>query len=466
MLLIIFIALSIFSLQAQETRWTVVDCENPGKLYQEQVNYFYADRRLKQRLGKLWPGTKIEALQFSEGSYNVRFNNGQIAWISYLNIKESREMEITTDCKMYAVDLNKKILMDKVIANLEKGDIVTRTGMGEEGEFYAKTKNGKRGAIFTNYADPITDKLVKEYNRSAEHTFYFKEDLDELILNKNDSILSNILGDPHALIFNILQKTWYYPQIEVFQDGLRYKGIVLSVKNNIVDSYELQGEGTSSFIDKLPLYLSFKKNNKLNFMDKVPDIKLFHGIRKHPLVIRILLRILQFILIFIVFSLARILAFQIFKILALIRLLPNLIVKLLGFLINFLLNYVYFIYIISHLITEEFGFSAIVMVIMLVLGHRKINNRINYHRCPECRLMWTAVDKGSAVVGKTHKTEHKSNTRLTNQYTTYSGQQVKEYTRFHWQERMTEKQIQDHRYCSNCGFRWNVERTETVNGHV
>lgn len=465
-LFIILIALSIFTLQAQEATWTIVDCENPGKLYQEQVNYYYADRRLKERLGRLWPGTKVEPLQFSEGSYNVRFNNGQIAWISYLNIKEASEMEITTDAKMYAVDLNKKILMDKVIENLEKGDIVSRTGMGDEGEFYAKTKNGKRGAIFTNYADPVTDKLIKEYNRAAEKEFYFKEDLDDLVLNKNDSVLTKTLGDPHALVFNLIQKTWYYPQIEVFQDGLRYKGIVFSVKNNIVDSYELQGEGASSFVDKLPLYLSFKKNNKLNFMDKAPEVTLFRGIKERPVIIRILLRILQFILIFIVFSFGRILAFQILKIFALIRPLSNLIVKLIGFVLNLVFNYVYFIYIITHLITEDFGFTAIVMSVMLVLGHRKINNRINYHRCPQCHMMWTAIDKGSAVVGKTHKTEHKTDTRLTNQYTNSSGQRVNEYTRFHWQEHMTEKQIQDHRYCDNCGFRWDVERTETVKGHV
>jgi hypothetical protein len=267
-------------------------------------------------------------------------------------------------------------------------------------------------------------------------------------------------------VFNLIQKTWYYPQSEVFQDGLHYKGIVFSVKNNIVDSYELLGDGTSSLVDKLPLYLSFKKNNKLNFMDKAPEVTLFRGLKERPVIIRILLRILQFILIFIVFSIGRILAFQIVKILALIRPLANPIVKLLGFLLNFVFNYVYFIYIITHMITEDFGFTAIVMLVMLVLGHRKINNRINYHRCPQCHMMWTAIDKGSAVVGKTHKTEHKSDTRLTNQYTNSSGQRVNEYTRFHWQEHMTEKQIQDHRYCSNCGFRWNVERTETVSGHV
>ena len=181
---------------------------------------------------------------------------------------------------------------------------------------------------------------------------------------------------------------------------------------------------------------------------------------------RILIRLLQIIVIVIFFSLARILAFQVMKLFAIMRFLPNGIVLLLAYSINLVFNYVYFIYLISHVITEDYIFTAIVMLIMLVIGHRKIGSRIKYHRCPSCHLMWTAVDEGSKVVGKTHITENKSDTRLTSQYTDNNGQQVNVYTKFKWQEHMTEKQIKDYRFCANCGYRWNVERSETVNGHV
>ena len=201
-------------------------------------------------------------------------------------------------------------------------------------------------------------------------------------------------------------------------------------------------------------------------MEKLPNITLFENVKDRHWAIRVLIRIFQFILIVVFFSIARILAFQVMKLFAIIRPLSNGVVLILSYLVNLAFNYIYFIYLISHVITEDYIFTSIVMLIMLVIGHRRIRGRILYYRCPNCHLMWTAMDKGSAVVGKTHITENKSDTRLTGDYTSASGQRVKEYTRYHWKERKTEKQIKDYRQCNNCGYNWDVERTETVDGHV
>lgn len=467
LLVVFLVLLSFFTLTAEELQWTVTECKYPGRIYQEEVGHFYADRRLKTRLGMLWPGTRVTPLQFCEGSFQVQFANGQIGWVSFLNLKEALEMKISENTDLFAFDLlSGSSQWDKVIGKVEKGDIVKLTGVGDEGEFRVQTQKGKRGSVYQNKAYPIVEEQLKEYDREAEHSFFFKDELDGLVLNKQDSMLIAEVGQPSALIKSINQTTLYYPQVEVYFDGLRYKGINFIVKNNTVVSNELVGEGSTSFIDKLPFYLSIKKNNKLNFMDKAPDIRLFENVRQRHWIIRVLIRILQFIMIVIFFSIARILAFQIMRLLALIRPLPNGIVLIVSYLFNLLLNYIYFIYLISHVITEDYIFTAVVMLIMLVIGHRRIRGRILYYRCPNCHLMWTAKDQGSDVVGKTHITENKSDTRLTGDYTSASGQRVKEYTRYHWKERKTEKQIRDHRQCNNCGYNWDVERTETVDGHV
>ena len=467
LLIVLLVLVSIVILNAEELEWTVTECKYPGRIYQEEVNHFYADRRLKVRLGMLWPGTKVTPLQFCEGSFQVRFGNGQIGWVSFLNLKEAQDMKISENCDLYAVDLLANTTQwDKVIGKLEKGDIVKLTAVGDEGEFRVQAKGGKRGSVSQNKAYPQVEDQLYEYDREAEHSFFFKDKLDELVLDQHDSVLFKIAGQPSAIMKNIGQTTYYYPQIEVYHEGLRYKWVNFTAKNSIVVSSELIGEGSTSFIDKLPLYLSIKKNNKLNFLDKLPDIKLFENVRQHHWIVRVLIRIFQFILILVFFSIARIIAFQLMRLLALIRPLSNGLVLTFSYLINLVLNYIYFIYLISHVITEDYIFTAVVMLFMLVVGHRRIRNRILYYRCPNCHLMWTALDQGSDVVGKKHITENKSETRLTGDYTSSSGQRVKEYTRYHWKERKTEKQIRDHRQCNNCGYNWDVERTETVDGHV
>ena len=261
-LFIIFLVLISFSvLNAEELQWTIVECKYPGRIYQDKVGQFYAGRRLDNSLGMLWSGSKVTPVQFSEGAYQVIFGNGQIGWVSFLNLKEARELKISEACDLFAVDiLSGTSQWDKVIGNLEKDDLVKLFAVGDEGEFWVQTQSGKMGSVYQNKAYPVTEELIKEYNRHAEHTFFFKDELDDLVLNKHDSILLQEVGQPSALIKNIVQSTYYYPQIEVYYDGLRYKGINFIVKNNIVVSNELVGEGSKSFIDNLPFYLSLKKN--------------------------------------------------------------------------------------------------------------------------------------------------------------------------------------------------------------
>ena len=139
---------------------------------------------------------------------------------------------------------------------------------------------------------------------------------------------------------------------------------------------------------------------------------------------------------------------------------------LIGFTLTIALNYLYYIFVSAHVIKEEVWFTTILMIIILIMSLRLISSRISYHRCPQCRTMWSAEDKGSVVTGKKHITESKSEKKLTSEYTQSDGRKVREYTDFKWKERMTEKQIKDLRYCHECGFRWDVDRVEKVDGHV
>ena len=78
-----------------------------------------------------------------------------------------------------------------------------------------KRKKAKEAlSIKTRHIQSLRNSL-KEYDREAEHSFFFKDELDELVLNKQDSILIAEVGQPSALIKNMNQTTLYYPQVEV-----------------------------------------------------------------------------------------------------------------------------------------------------------------------------------------------------------------------------------------------------------
>ena len=225
-------------------------------------------------------------------------------------------------------------------------------------------------------------------------------------------------------------------------------GVHFVVKNNIVISDSLIGKGESYFIDKLPLFIKMKGISSLDFFDKLGGNSFLKGTTKRHWAIPTLLRILGLIIIFIVLSSAHFLAFFITMRFARIKSLNNGLIILIGLILTITLNYIYFIFITAHVIKEEYWFTIIIMIIILVLSVRKITGRVNYHRCPQCRTMWTTEDKGTELKGKTHKTQNKSQTKYS--HTTETSDTItRHYKTEKWKERSTEKQLTDHRYCHN-----------------
>ncbi len=463
--LILIISIISLSVQGQDSTWTIVKTNPYGEFQKSRAGYFWAGPSLKEKLGKVRPGTKVYPIEQSGSVYHVRFKDGQIGWVDFTMLKETQKLEITKNTTLNSIKGSGSFRMGKFIDSLKKGDIVTQFGIGEGGGVrHVTTKKGKKGAVIRQYAIPVVEKDVPEYNSQEEYQFHFKDEIDTELLQKSDSLLRKKFGNPGALVFNKNNDTWYYTNIETYSNGLRYDGIKFFVNDNIVVSDSVIGKGSSTFIDKLPLYLPVKKINLFK-TDGSKKVSLFKNVSKRHWTIRMLIRVLQFIIGILLISLAHFLSMFITMRIARISSLSNGIVLLIGYSLSISLNYLYYIYLLAHAIQQPY-FLTFVMAVVLYFSLRTITRRINYHRCPQCRTMWTAEDKGSRVTGKTHITQNKSESRLTGSHTNSDGQKVDTYSKFEWQEKMTEKQIKDLRYCNNCGFRWNVDRVEKVAGHV
>jgi len=462
--LIIILSLVAFSLQAQDSTWTIVKSQVSGYSLQKS-GYFYAGPSLKNRLGKVEIGSKVYPIQQREDVYHVRFVDGQIGWVYFTMLKETQPMEITTNTALYSIKGSGSFRMGKFIDSLKKGAIVTRFGLGKDGGVhYVKTEKGKKGAVIRQYAKPLVEKIIPAYQPNKAYEFHFKKDIDSDILQKSDTILKEIFGNPEALVFNKDKDTWFYTNIETYDNKLRYEGIKFFVKDHIVISDSVIGKGNSTFVDKLPLYLTVKKMNFFKSNDSSTKISLFKNASKRHWTIRFLIRIFQLILGILFISIAHFFVMFITMRIAHIPSLNNGIVLLIGYILSISLNYLYFIILLAHIIQQPY-FLIFAMAVVLYFSLKTITSRINYHRCPRCHTMWSAKDEGSKITGQTHLTENKSKRKFSHTTQT-SYTKTDHYVTEKWKEYSTEQDIKDLRQCANCGYRWNVERTETVSGHV
>ena len=463
-LLMLILSMLSFSLHAEDSMWTIIKTKPHGKFEKSKTGHFWAGPGLKVKLGKVKPGTKVHPIEHREDVYHVRFKDGQIGWVYFTMLKETQKLAIEKPTGLHRIKGTSSFRMGKLISNLKKGDIVTQFGLAKGGgAYYVKTDKGVKGAVIRQHAYPATEDTLPEYNTKEAKIFFLKKDIDAKVHNKSDANLKTEFGMPEALVHKATGDVWYYTYLETYYEGLRYRGISFIVKNNTVIGDNLIGKGESYFIDKLPLFITIKGISSLDVFDKGGENFISKKIKTLHWSIRILL---GFTFGFLILSIASFIAFFITMRLALIKTINNGVLILIGSILSIALNYLYFIFISAHVLKEEIWFSAFIMIIILILNLRKISGRINYHRCPRCRTMWSAEDKGSVEIGRKHITQNRSERRLDREYTQSDGRKVKVYTDFKWQEKMTEKQIKDLRYCHNCGFRWHVERVETVNGHV
>ncbi len=453
-----------FSLQAQDSTWTIVKSKVSGYTA-TRVGYFYAGPSLKNKLGKVKVGTKVYPIQQRGDVYHIRFQDGQIGWVYFTMLKETQPMEITKNTTLNEIKGSGSFRLGKFIDSLKKGTIVTGFGLSKNGGVhYVKTEKGQKGAVIRQYAKALVEKEIPEYSSQTAYKFHFKTDIDLDIVQKSDSILKKKFGNPEALVFNKDQDTWYYTNIETYHNKLRFKGIKFFVKDNIVVSDSVIGKGSSSFVDKLPLYLTIKKMNIFKSDDSSKKISPFKNVSKLHWIIRFFIRIFQLILGILFISIAHFVVLFITMRIAKIPSLNNGKVLLIGYLLSISLNYLYYIFLLAHVIQQPY-FLTFAMAVVLYFSLKTITSRINYHRCPQCHTMWSAIDKGSKITGQTHITDNKSRRKFSHSTQT-SYTKTNHYITEKWKEYSTEQEIKDFRQCANCGYRWNVERTETVDGHV
>ena len=195
LVLLLIISLLTFSIQAQDSTWTIVKSNPQGKYAKSRVGYFFAGTDLKVKLGKVKPGTKVYPIAQREDVYHIRFKDGQIGWVYFTMLKETRKLEITKNTALYSIKGSSSYRMGKFIDSLKKGDIVTQFGLGKGGGFHKVISDkGKKGAAIRQYAIPAVQKDVPKYNTKKAKIFLLRKDITEKIINKSDSNLRAEFG--------------------------------------------------------------------------------------------------------------------------------------------------------------------------------------------------------------------------------------------------------------------------------
>lgn len=462
-LLLFLISFNVMS--AQDSSWTIVKTKIEG-WYKNKVNFFWADPSLEVKLGKLIPGAKVYPIEQREDVYHVKFQDGQIGWIYFTNLKETSKLVINHPTELCEIKGCTPYESGKPIDSLRVGDIVTGFGLSKEGAWhYVIDKKGRKGAVIRQYADTYIEESIPYYNEETERIFYFKDQLENKILNQNSSVLTSVLGEPGALVFNTNEDIYYFTNLEIYFNKLRYEGLKFYVQDGIVKNDSLIGAGESFFIDGFPLFIQIKAMDELSAISEKLDPPLFHNVGDHNIFIGILIRLLQVITIILFFSLAHFAASFLTAIIARIKYLGNLLVEIIGVLLSITLNYIYYIFLVAHIEKDSWFLIGIVMLFITFLSVTRILTKIKYDRCPECHKMNTAVDKGTVEAGKTHITEKKSQVVHTGQ-SKDGNRTINYYTKKIWDENTTEKDMKDYRKCSYCGYFWYVTYKETVSGHV
>lgn len=261
----------------------------------------------------------------------------------------------------------------------------------------------------------------------------------------------------------------YFQHIDSTRDGKRYKGMFLTLdaSDTIVD---IQPDAMVNYplLAKLPLVKFFREREffglhyhsfyqRANWLVSGVNM-LSEKVRKAHWSIRFIVGVISALigLLFyaVLFSVPHLLVYPFSSVILHSPRIENGLAELLIVILNAFSFYLFSIY---REVPDGGWLPLIFLFIVFVSWVKAIDHDITYHRCPNCHLMNTALDKGSTFLGETEAVS-------VGTYDVYKGTRetdteiIKKYERHRREKTETFDNFDDHRQCSNCGYRWDVSR--------
>ncbi len=279
-------------------------------------------------------------------------------------------------------------------------------------------------------------------------------------------------GPATALIKTDKKLLAYFRQIVVVKGRDHYDDVLIMELNNdtLVQAFKLPEKTDRHFYDRFPLLNTVRKlepsrtqvrtlisKDDDGYMQWWQDFKDIHWTtRILGWIIGIIVGIIIFLLFF---SIPRLVINPLFQLFMFTKFLGNWQVKLVNFLIYLSASYFFFLY--MAIIMDQWLIPAIGTVLTFVFWWRMYSTKITYNRCPSCNTMYSAIDEGSTFTGRSKHVTWGT-------YDVYKGTKETSTTRTKMYERRDKKEVElvdhylEHRTCSVCGHKWDIQSEETA----
>lgn len=279
-------------------------------------------------------------------------------------------------------------------------------------------------------------------------------------------------GPATAIISTNGELLAYFRQIVVVKDRKHYDDVLIMNVNSdtMVEGFKLPEKTETHFYDRFPLLNSVRKlepsrtqigtlisKDDSGYMQWWQNFKDIHWTtRILGWIIGIIVGIIIFLLFF---SIPRLVINPLFQLFMFTKFLGNWQVKLVNFLIYLAASYFFFLY--MTIIMDQWLIPAIGTVLTFVFWWRMYSTKITYNRCPSCNTMYSAIDEGSTFTGRTKHVTWGT-------YDVYKGTKETSTTRTKMYERRDKKEVElvdhylEHRTCSVCGYKWDIQSEETA----
>lgn len=458
-LILVIVFLYIFNLSAQESdkkiEWTIrKDTPLLWDTYQAKGDA-YLELKTIPRGSKVYPLAHKTLVYFK-----VELPSGEYGYVNYLDINDSYWVTNPDSVEAYKGDVYKSefdVLPPNTRAYVMK---VVNSGV-----YNIRIKDGRiRNVSRHKMYSPFFDSLP-EVSQGYFKIYTFKK-LEKMLIGEDVSAAYKKLGTADALVYKSTDRSIseiFFSHVIAVEDQKRHKGIKLISQNNKIEKIEIVGGAKKAIAERLPLaglIHSINLNNifhgNKNYFIEENSKTLMDFFSGKGWFIKVIGIIVYIIVLFLFFAIPQFLSWPIRRLISAIKFLGNGMVIFLNFLILTFFVYLFFLALNIYIVIDQFIFMLIFTLIPWFIFIKRNRSKILYNRCPRCRTMWSAVDKGSTYKGKS-----KSKTWKTRDEYSHTSGNTKYYKRHLDEEITTTKHYDDHRRCQRCGYDWDVERDES-----
>lgn len=448
--------------RANDSLWTV---SKAGELFcQGRYGYNYEDYTKKLEKGQ----KVIPIASYTRLYYKVKTLHGDIGFLHYENIAEaqtltSKDTVTFYEGRQWAQGEELKLPPGTQAQFIEY--------ISTEGLFVITLEDGKTGVVLNNEMMPQTYYQVPRIDQTARRIFHYDVLIEKVMHQPVDSLTSIFYPPTGVMYQNAADSSGFafYKYITIVKDRKRSKAFWLYFEHGkiVADSVP---PGEKYYVEWLPLSQLMRKHVSVNelFSEKLyeepyQEATWWEKFKSKNWFTKILGFIVWGLKILLLFWIPQLVAMPLMHLVATRRKFSNGTVSLITSLIHFALYYFYLL-VLALLVMYESVWLAIVGV--LVVGTwtwRNNQSRITYNRCPNCHAMWAASDKGSTLVNQWFSTARVS--RDVYKGTRTEGfmqpKKVRYYERQHGTKTTENRDYTDHRQCTECGYNWDVQRSES-----